>query len=282
MSKKKSTDAILNAYRRRGHLLLSLSVLAFGLLLAFSLAVLSIEELQGDIINWAAAVIYFPVGAILVHRLKLAQARLDFVPVAAEQLPEVYQMVVELCEAAGLKAVQPVYLSKDAGVDPCTQTPGLRKSIVLGSDFLAGCRENNTPEALRFMLAHQVGHFVFNHDSNCWLAYFTGGFATPVLGAKLAKNLEYSADVWAATQVPEGAFRALGLCAVGKDNYVYLDPQQDFSEKLYRPGLFGRYAKWTAVHAPVRNRLRALRKAGLLVAPLDESMRQRLFKVCDC
>ncbi|MCS4484778.1 hypothetical protein NXS08_04710 [Gleimia sp. 6138-11-ORH1] len=268
---------LLRAYYRQGISWLISSALLLILLLISSFILLLWFPLDQDIFNMALTILYFPIGLVLFHRLKLAKLRLNLVPISPQQLPEVYEIVVEVCQQAGLKKIPSVYLSNDLEVDPCVQTPGLRKSIVISSDFLAGCRENQTPEALRFMVAHQVGHFVFNHHRNYWLIFSATGFATPGFGMAMAKNLEYSADAWAAQQIPAGAFRALTLCAVGKDNFPYLNPAEDFSEKLYSPGIFGFIARWTTVRVPVRNRLRALKKVGLLDVSQETAPERNAF-----
>lgn len=263
-------DKILWRYNVKGHLLLAAAVLLLLVVIVGSIILVRLDPFDISGLETLVAVLYFPIAAVVFHRYTLAKARLDLVPVTSRNFSDIYEIVKELCEVAGLKQIPHVYLSREEGVDPCYQNPGLRKNIIIGSDFYAGCRENNTPEALRFMLAHQVGHFVMGHNRSYWLLGSTAAFATPILGATLAKNLECSADSWAALQVPAGSVPALGLCALGKDNYPYLTLSEDFPNRVKRPGLFNLVARWAAVHAPVNLRLEQLIKTGRITLSQDQ------------
>ncbi|WP_336250962.1 hypothetical protein, partial [Stomatohabitans albus] len=213
--------------------------------------------------------IAFPFGSFLLHRYKVAKARLNYVGITADQYPEVFRLANELCAQAGISPTPPIFLIRDPSVDPCTLNPGLRNAIVLGTDFLAGSRENNTPNAVRFMLAHQIGHFVANHHKKRWLLFSAA--AMGMLGTKtlIIRNLEFTADAYAATVVPEGTIDALALCAVGKDNYPYVNPDEQNRVARMNQGLMGFLAKWSADQVPPPERLRRLDTDGLLERPED-------------
>lgn len=152
-------------------------------------------------------------------------------------------------------------------MDPCTTNTGLRSEIVLGTDFLAGSRENNTPEAIRYILAHQIGHFVAHHNTKRWIVGTAGALSIPCFKTAMIRNLEFTADAYAAKVAPDGAVDALALCATGKDNYPYVNPHVQPKIKRHRSGIMGLAAKWTANEVPPPDRLWRLESDGLLAKP---------------
>lgn len=259
-------DALERALRRqarRSQALLVLSALLSCLLVAAAALVIVIDPLDEPLLRAAASAFFFPFAAVILHRYKAAADRMHLAPITRNQLPEVHRILEELCREAGLSRTPRLFLTKDPSIDPCTMTPGLRPHLVLGTDFLAGCRENGTPEALRFMLAHQVGHMVLNHHTRRWLWLSTAILGTPVLRGVFIRLLEFNADLWAARAVPEGAERALALCAVGKDNYPYLHGGEQAEHWERRRDALGQLAYLWATQVPAAERVSRLRHHGL-------------------
>lgn len=199
-----------------------------------------------------------PFGGFMLHRYKVAQARQKYVSITKKQYPEVFRIAEQLAKQAGLPKTPPVFLVRDPAVDPCTLNPGLRSSLVLGSDFLAGCRENNTPDAIRFMLAHQIGHMVAGHHKPHWVFLTATTMGTVGLKTIIVRNLEFTADAYAAKVSPDGAVDALALCATGKDNYPYVNPKEEtrFSGNTF--GIMPFIAKWTLADVSPLDRLKRL------------------------
>lgn len=262
----READALEHALRRQvrhGRALLVLSALLSCALLAAAVLVVAVSPADEPLVQLAASAFFFPFAAVVLHRYRMAADRMQLAPINSTQLPEVHQVLEELCQEAGLSRTPRLFLTRDPGVDPCTVTPGLRPHLVLGTDFLAGCRENSTPEALRFMLAHQVGHVVLGHHTRRWVWLSTAILGTPVLKGVFIRRLERSADLWAARAVPEGAERALALCAVGKDNYPYLRGQEQIRHWEHRRDLMGHLAHLSATQVSASERLSRLHRSGL-------------------
>lgn len=237
------------------------------LVLLICLAGLIIVVLPGETTGWLLAfgLVVFPFAMVLHRRYKNAVAAYRNVEVSATQYPEVYQMAVELSERAGLKEVPPVAITLDPSIDPCRMNPGMRHSLVIGMDFLAGCREQDTPDAVRYMLAHHLGHMKFAHNRKLWIVIAAPILGTPGLKTLLTRHLEFTADAYAAYLVPEGVDSALSLCAVGKDNFPFVNTGEQL-RATHRPrGLLRFVARWWSDEVPAGERMWRLHRDGLAV-----------------
>lgn len=257
---------LLSKYRRHGWYLQILSVSIATLLICAALTLIIVMPNDSSILTYAGTLLFFPLIMAVRHRYKVAQDRLTYVPVTPQQFPHIYALVVEYAQQAGLPRIPQVAITSDPAINPCSRTQGMHPVIVLGTDFVAGCRENNTPEALRFMIAHQIGHAKFGHHSRWWQVCSTGIMSIFGLETLFVRHLEFTADAWAALQAPEGIMTGLGLCAVGKDNYPYLhvSPRIRHTHINYRRGIFGFLAKWSAPVVLISDRIRQLVTTGLL------------------
>lgn len=257
----------LKRYLIRWKGLVTASVLLTVFLGALALIAFWVDPEDNEIVSMAWSLLVLPYGAFFFHRYKIAQDRLNYVAITPEQYPEIYQVANELCVQAELASTPPIYLVKDPSVDPCVGNPGMREMLLLGTDFLAGCRENNTPDAVRFMLAHQIGHIVAGHHRRIWVPLTAAAMGTIGFKTVLMRNMEFTADRYAAAVAGPGAVDALALCAVGKDNYPYVDPAVQTRHTRRHLGLMGMIAKATTNEVPPPDRLAHLRTAGVLAAP---------------
>lgn len=268
---RRALDQTLLLYSRRGRGLLGASALLSLVLLGLAVLALAISPPDEPLLQVAASALLFPFASVVVHRYKRAAERLHLTVISREQFPEVHQIVEGLCREAGVQGTPAVFLSRDPAVDPCTSSPGLRPYLVLGSDFLAGCRENDTPEALRFMLAHQVGHLALHHHTRRWLWLSTAILGTPVLRTIFLRHLELHADLWAVRAAPEGADGALALCAVGKDNFPNVRRGEQMRHWRHQRAALSQAARWTGEQVPAAERITRLDR--WLPAPGTEARR---------
>ena len=254
----RALDEALAAYSRRGRMLLVVSALLSLVLLGLAVLVLAVDPPDEPMLQVAASALLFPFASVAVHRYKRAAERLHLTVISREQFPEVHRIVEGLCREAGIEGMPAVFLSKDPAVDPCTSAPGLRPHLLLGSDVLAGCQENDTPEALRFMLAHQVGHLALHHHTRRWLWLSTAILGTPALRTVFLRLLELHADLWAVRAAPEGADGALALCAVGKDNYLGVQRGEQMRHWRRQRAVLSQAARWTGEQVPAAERITRL------------------------
>ncbi|MDO4760676.1 MAG: hypothetical protein Q4A31_01985 [Corynebacterium sp.] len=208
----------------------------------------------------AFSLLFFPFVRELIRRYRLAQDRLGLVEITEAQFPKIYYMVEELVAEAGLEKMPPIYLTSKPSVDPCTVNPGLRKAIIIGTDFVSGCEQYDAPEALRFMLAHHVGHFVAGHNKNMNIWVSAASMSIPVFRTLLVRSLEFTADYWAATRYPVGAQQALALCATGRDNFVHVNCDELVRNHETKIGKLSKIARWETYSLPAPERLAHVHK----------------------
>lgn len=199
---------------------LSLTVYA----LAISVFMLPDDQLTllGNLPETFALVLFFPIVLVFLREMKRARGRASNIAITPTQYPDLYQIVVEAARDAGLTTTPPAYLTSDPSVEACKLDNGMKQSVTIGTDFLAGCRENNDPDALRFMVAHQLGHVAARHGSFGRMLATSVLTATPGLSGLLTRAQEYTADNYGHHFHAAGGHRAIALTATGKDNFIYV------------------------------------------------------------
>lgn len=258
------TEVLFQCHVSKGRLLFRLSWLLLVLIIALGLIVLIISPPDDPTEVAAMSLLVFPLARECVRRYKIARDRLGFVEITKRQFPEVFSIVEALLQDAGVEDKPKIFMLTNPAIDPCTINPGLQESIFLGSDFFAGCKDKGSVDALRFMLAHQVGHFVAGHNKkwNIWVS--SAIMAVPLLKTVFIRNLEFTADIWAATKFPTGARAGLALCAVGKDNFDSVDLRELVESHVNGIGFLSKLARWVTPTVSASERIKMLDKLELL------------------
>ncbi|MEO5745656.1 MAG: M48 family metallopeptidase, partial [Terracoccus sp.] len=115
------------------------------------------------------------------------------------------------------------------------------------------------PDALQFVIAHEVGHIAAGHTSY-WR--MLGTFASqwiPLLGSTLSRAQEYTADNYGHALVPQGARGAMATLAGGKYLNRSIDVDAMADRAIVEPGFFVWVANATASHPVLVWRMHALR-----------------------
>ncbi|MFW0181994.1 M48 family metalloprotease [Rothia sp. CCM 9417] len=204
--------------------------------------------------------IYLPLGIFLARALMYAQLRMTGVRISPTQFPEAYQMVVEAAQAAGLRRVPDAYVVLGNGViNAYAAGHGHRRFIAIYSDLfeIGGAARN--PEALRFIIGHEVGHIAAGHTGYFRLIFTSFFMQIPIAGKLLSRTQEYTADNFGYRYAPEGAETTTCVLAAGK----YLVNDVNFHElanrAVYERGFFTWAYNLTTTHPPVTWRAHALR-----------------------
>lgn len=204
--------------------------------------------------------IYLPIVAFFVRAMNYAQMRIQGVRMSPTQFPEGYQMVVEAAHAAGLRRVPDAYVVAGNGViNAFASGHGHRRFIVIYSDLFEIGGKARNPEALRFIIGHEVGHIAAGHVSYFRLIFTSFFVQIPFLGTLLSRTQEYTADNFGYRFCPEGAETTTSVLAAGK----YLMNDVNFHElanrAVYERGFFTWLSNLNTTHPPVTWRAHALR-----------------------
>ncbi|GGG74126.1 hypothetical protein [Corynebacterium pelargi] len=258
------------SYRRHARLISAavLSAAIFGMILA--LTVLVFNPLDNDALSLVMLLFFGPLIIWIARRFKQAKARLTYARIDAQQYPDIHQLVQRFSREVELRGFPAAFLITDASTNPCAGELNTRPCVRIGSDFFAGCRENDTPEALEFMVAHQIAHLKAGHTSHWWAMVVSSVRFVPVLNALVARQMEFHADYLAARMSPQGAGLAIGLCQVGKDNFPYLNPEVQYDSGVSSSGFWAWIAKWSSIEVSPSERYARLVDAGLVPQKPEE------------
>ena len=216
-------------------------------ILPFFIQLALVLPLAPVIIWWARAMMY-------------ARLRATAVRMSPTQFPEGYRMVVEAAQQYGMRRVPDAYVRVGNGViNAFASGHGFRRFVIVHSDLFEVGGTSRDPEALRFVIGHEVGHLAAGHVS-----YFRQVFTTvigmiPLLGPLLSRAQEFTADNFGYANAPTGAAGMIGVLSGGK----YLGAEVNVDELADRaatdPSFFVHWANLLSSHPVNTWRAHALR-----------------------
>ncbi|WP_369797738.1 M48 family metallopeptidase [Nocardiopsis sp. CNT312] len=154
----------------------------------------------------AVAAAAVPAACWAARGLRYARQRAESVKISPTQFPEAYRTVTELSAVMGLHRVPEAYVRASGGrlaTDASAHTT--RRYLVLPDELFDPDGRPRDPDALAFLVAHQIGHITAGHLSYWRRVATLGAELVPGLGASLARAMEYTADDNAYACHPEGA-----------------------------------------------------------------------------
>ena len=212
------------------------------------------------------------VGRALLY----AGMRASGVQMSPAQFPEGYRMVVEAAAAFGMRRVPDAYVILGNGtVNAFAAGHGLRRYVAVHSDLFEVGGAARDPEALRFVIGHEVGHLAAGHVSFTRLICTRLAGQVPLIGPALSRAQEYTADNHGFALAPRGAAGVIGLLSGGK----YLGAQVNLHAMADRAarerGLWLHLAVWAASHPVHTWRAHALRDRSapgrLMIRPAEST-----------
>jgi Zn-dependent protease with chaperone function len=159
----------------------------------------------------APVIVYFARGQLY------ARLRLSGVKITPTQYPQAHQMLVEAAAHHGLPKLPDAYVVLGNGmINAAASGHGFRKFVFVYSDLFEIGGEARNPDALRFIIGHEVGHIAAGHTSYWRLLGISGASWIPFLGSTLSRSQEYTADNFGYAMVPQGSAAAMATLAAGK------------------------------------------------------------------
>ncbi|MFI5778724.1 M48 family metallopeptidase [Nocardia sp. NPDC051570] len=245
--------------------LLVVVVIATVLAYAFGIGLL----LMGYFDQYVILLITAPLLLWFGRGVNYSTQRVNGVRMSPTQFPEGYRMVVEAAGRFGMATVPDAYVVTGNGqINAFASGHGFRRYVVIYSDLFEIGGAARDPDALAFIIGHEVGHIAAGHVSY-WrqLGMFLVPFL-PVLGDALIRAQEYTADNHGFCNRPVGASGAMRTLAAGK----YLNSLVGFDEMADRAARERGFFVWVinaiSSHPVLTWRMWALR---------DRSRHGRLF-----
>ena len=176
------------------------------------------------IVQIGMIVMAMPIVLWIGRALMYAEQRSRSVRMTPNQFPEGYRMLAEAAHQFGLRRVPDAYVTLGNGVvNAFASGHGFRRTVVVHSDLFEVGGKARDPEALRFVIAHEVGHLAAGHVGYFRLALTNLAYNIPILGKALSRSQEYTADNFGYAHVPAGSVGVMALLAGGK----YLNAEVD-------------------------------------------------------
>ncbi|GAC49760.1 M48 family metallopeptidase [Gordonia aichiensis] len=219
--------------------------------------------------QFALLALALPLILFLIRGITYATPRVNGVQMTPTQFVEGYRMVVEAAARYGLEYVPDAYVVLGNGqINAFASGHGFRRYVVVYSDLFEIGGRARDPEALRFIIGHEVGHIAAGHTSY-WRQLATSiGMQIPVLGSLLSRAQEYSADNFGYYTQPAGAPRAMGVLSAGKYMLRAVDFDQLADRATHEKGFFVFLVNLLASHPVLTWRAAALRdrtRAGAIL-----------------
>ncbi|MCP2318699.1 Zn-dependent protease with chaperone function [Nocardia amikacinitolerans] len=181
--------------------------------------------------DYLLLLVFAPILVWVGRGINYASQRVNGVKMSPTQFPEGYQMVVDAAARFGMAKVPDAYVVLGNGqINAFASGHGFRRFVVVYSDLFEIGGKAREPDALAFIIGHEVGHIAAGHTSY-WrqLGMFLVPFL-PILGSSLIRSQEYTADNHGYCNRHTGAAAAMGTLAAGK----YMNTLVGFDEMADR------------------------------------------------
>lgn len=182
------------------------------------LAILVVATVVGTM---GSALIFGIVGAIvgyLTHKRVFARLKGSHLQVGPHQLGEIYACADEFCKRLGMTKVPEIFVVETSELNAVAFKLFARKAVLLTDDLLWGALHAESPQALRFIIAHELAHHALGHTG-----FVRGAVASSF--RPLGRLDELSADRVALQLVGdrEIAYEGLMLITVGPQLLPYVN-----------------------------------------------------------
>src|SRR5690242_20152803 len=187
----------------------------------------------------------------------IAHVRGSSIKLGPEQMPQIYERVVNIAQRIGMKRLPDVYLQQSGGVLNAFATRfGRRRFVVLYSELVKARGDNI--DALDFIIAHELGHIHRGHLNWRWL--IAPGMIVPFLGTAYSRACEYTCDRYGfqASSDPHRGLDGLAILAAGPQFVPYLNKQAFLAQRADLNTAFMKLGEWFATHPPLAKRVAAL------------------------
>ncbi len=195
-----------------------------------------------------------------VRAIMYAQLRASSVQMSPTQFPEGYRMVVEAAREFGLRRVPDAYVVLGNGqINAFASGHGFRRFVAVYSDLFEIGGQARDPEALRFIIGHEVGHLAAGHVSYFRLIFSQLVGYVPFLGQAFSRAQEYTADNHGYANAPQGVSGAMGVLAGGKYLGAEVNTHALADRATREKGFWLHLSNWLSSHPINTWRAHALR-----------------------
>lgn len=173
--------------------------------------------IAGAVSTWVIAVLAAPLLIFVARGQMYGSQQVNGIKMTPTQFADGYRMVRESAARFGMTEPPDAYVVLGNGqINAFASGHGFRRFVVIYSDLFEVGGQAREPDALAFIIGHEVGHIAAGHASY-WrqLGQFASNYI-PGVGAALSRSMEYTADNHGYCVRPQGARSAMGILGAGK------------------------------------------------------------------
>ncbi len=193
--------------------------------------------------------------SLLSNGLMIARIRTNGVRLSANQFPEVYNKVSELCNSMEIQVIPEVYVIESGGILNAFAAKSFRKNIViLYSDIFDLINTENNDE-LSFIIAHELAHIKRRHVAKH--LFILPAMWIPSLGNAYLRACEFTSDRIAAYYInnTEASMNALTILAIGKTLFNKVNRDEYLLQYSKNKGLLNKMAEKSSTHPSLPKRI---------------------------
>jgi len=202
-----------------------------------------------------------------LHALMLGYIRTNGVRLNAEQFPEVYERVKELCVTMEMKFVPDVYVLESGGALNAFATRFFGRNMVVLYSTIFELVEEGAEDELSFVIAHELAHIKRRHISRQLLVW--PAMWIPGITQAYSRACEYTCDRFAAyyTGNSEAAQHCLTMFGVGKMLSKKVNRTSYVKQIKEEKGFVVWLSEMLATHPPLPKRIHEI---GLFMGEASE------------
>lgn len=195
----------------------------------------------------------------MLRRRIQAQIKGTCLEVGPSQLPEIYACAKAFADRLGLKEVPHIYIAEGNTVNAAAVRLGSRNIVYLIDDIVWGALKAGDPNALSFIIAHELAHHALGHTSSLQM-YLS------MVYPRLSRLNELSCDAVALQLVgeKEAAYNGIIMLMVGPQLVPYVNRAALFAQaEAVGKDKMTKKAEKVHSHPFLARRLWELRSVGL-------------------
>jgi Zn-dependent protease with chaperone function len=188
----------------------------------------------------------------------VARLRKNAVKLGEAQFGDVLAIVKSIAAEIGLKEVPEVYLLQEGGALNAFATKFLGRDFVIIYSDIFELAYAEGEDALRFVIAHELGHIHRRHLRGRWK--ILPGFIIPFLAMAYSRACEYTCDRYGKAFGRPSGNQGLLLLAAGKALYSKVNEDEVVRQAEDEKGFFMWLAEVNASHPSLARRIKQFRE----------------------
>jgi Zn-dependent protease with chaperone function len=241
-------------------LVFSMIVYALVLFILFSTMGLGRRGLSGIAVLFVLALYGFLIwaGIAVFQGYFVARIRKNAVKIGERQFGEVHAMVKSMAAEMGMAKVPEVYLLEAGGALNAFATKLFSRDFVVIYSDIFELAYGKGEDALRFVIAHELGHVHRKHLRGRWK--ILPGFVIPFLAMAYSRACELTCDRYGKAYGKPAGNQGLLLLAAGKELYEKANEEEIVRQLEDETGFFMWLAEVNATHPGIARRVKHFRE----------------------